>query len=133
MHTDYTFFEAIPAGVKHGWDKLVMYVKQFRLIFTKEGAQSVGGFGAISNMYLNVWDWQAFWYITAFLSLMLAFMNFLPIPALDGGYILFLLWEIITGRKPSDKFLEIANTIGMWLLLALMIFANGNDIFKAFF
>ena len=133
VHTDYTFFEAIPAGVKHGWDKLVMYVKQFRLIFTKEGAQSVGGFGAISNMYLNVWDWQAFWYITAFLSLMLAFMNFLPIPALDGGYILFLLWEIITGRKPSDKFLEIANTIGMWLLLALMIFANGNDIFKAFF
>ena len=133
VHTDYSFFEAIPAGIKLGWDQLVMYVKQFRLIFSKEGAQSLGGFGAISSMYANVWDWASFWYTTAFLSLVLAFMNFLPIPALDGGYILFLLWEIITGRKPSDKFLEKANTIGMWLLLALMIFANGNDIFKAFF
>ena len=132
-HTDYTFFEAIPAGIKYGWDMLVMYVKQFRLVFTKEGAQSVGGFGAISNMFESVWDWHSFWHMTAFLSLILAFMNFLPIPALDGGYILFLLWEIITGKKPSDKFLEVANTIGFWLLLALLIFANGNDIFKAFF
>ena len=110
-----------------------MYIKQFRLVFTKEGAQSVGGFGAISNMFPDLWDWQSFWYMTGFLSLILAFMNFLPIPALDGGYILFLLWEIITRRKPSDKFLEIANTIGFCLLLLLMIFANGNDIFKAFF
>jgi regulator of sigma E protease len=133
IHTSYTFFEAIKAGVEHGWDQLVMYVKQFRLVFTKEGAQSLGGFGAISNMFPEIWDWQSFWYMTAFLSLILAFMNFLPIPALDGGYILFLLWEIITRRKPSDKFLEIANTIGFWLLLLLMIFANGNDIFKAFF
>ena len=132
-HTDYTFWEAIPAGIEHGWNQLVMYVKQFRLVFTKEGAQSVGGFGAISNMFPSLWDWQSFWYMTAFLSLILAFMNFLPIPALDGGYILFLLWEIVTGRKPSDKFLEIANTIGFWLLLLLMIFANGNDVFKAFF
>ena len=133
VHTSYTFFEAIPAGIKYGWEKLVLYVKQFRLVFTKEGAQSLGGFGAISNMFAPVWSWYDFWYMTAFLSLILAFMNFLPIPALDGGYILFLLWEIITGRKPSDRFLEIANTIGFWLLLALMIFANGNDIFKAFF
>jgi regulator of sigma E protease len=133
VHTSYTFFEAIPAGIRLGWDQLVMYVKQFRLVFTKEGAQSVGGFGAISNMFPDVWDWQSFWYMTAFLSLILAFMNFLPIPALDGGYILFLLWEIITGKKPSDKFLEVANTIGFWLLLALLIFANGNDVFKAFF
>ena len=132
-HTDYTFFEAIPAGIKYGWDMLVMYVKQFRLVFTKEGAQSVGGFGAISNMFESVWNWHSFWHMTAFLSLILAFMNFLPIPALDGGYILFLLWEIITGKKPSDKFLEVANTIGFWLLLALLIFANGNDLFKAFF
>jgi regulator of sigma E protease len=110
-----------------------MYVKQFRLVFTKEGAQSMGGFGAISNMFPDTWNWHDFWHMTAFLSLVLAFMNFLPIPALDGGYILFLLWEIITRRKPSDKFLEVANTIGFWLLLALMIFANGNDIFKAFF
>ena len=116
-----------------GWDFLVSYVKQFRVIFTKEGAQSVGGFGAISNMFPDTWNWYGFWYMTAVLSLVLAFMNFLPIPALDGGYILFLIWEIITGRKPSDKFLEVANTIGFWLLLALMIFANGNDIFKAFF
>ncbi len=133
VHTSYNFFEAIVAGIQHGWDQLVMYVKQFRLVFTKEGAQSVGGFGAISNMFPDLWDWQSFWYMTGFLSLILAFMNFLPIPALDGGYILFLLWEIITRRKPSDKFLEIANTIGFWLLLLLMIFANGNDIFKAFF
>jgi regulator of sigma E protease len=133
VHTDYTFFEAIPAGIKYGWDFLVSYVKQFRLIFSKEGAQSLGGFGAISNMYSNVWNWASFWNTTAILSLILAFMNFLPIPVLDGGYILFLLWEIITGRKPSDKFLEVANNIGMWILLALMIFANGNDIFKAFF
>lgn len=132
-HKDYTFFEAIPAGIQYGWDKLVMYVKQFRLVFTKEGAQSVGGFGAISNMFPTIWDWHSFWYMTAFLSLILAFMNFLPIPALDGGYILFLLWEIITRKKPSDKFLEVANNIGFWLLLALLIFANGNDIFKAFF
>jgi regulator of sigma E protease len=132
-HTDYSFFEAIPAGIKYGWDMLVMYVKQFRLVFTKEGAQSVGGFGAISNMFESVWNWHSFWHMTAFLSLILAFMNFLPIPALDGGYILFLLWEIITGKKPSDKFLEVANTIGFWLLLALLIFANGNDVFKAFF
>lgn len=133
VHTSYTFWEAIPAGIAYGWDLLVMYVKQFRLVFTKEGAQSMGGFGAISNMFPNVWDWQEFWHMTAFLSLILAFMNFLPIPALDGGYILFLLWEIITRRKPSDKFLEVANTIGFWILLLLMIFANGNDIFKAFF
>ncbi|MBO5817372.1 MAG: site-2 protease family protein [Paludibacteraceae bacterium] len=133
VHTDYTLLQAIPAGIQYGLDLLVMYVKQFRLVFTKEGAQSMGGFGAISNMFPDAWDWHSFWHMTAFLSLILAFMNFLPIPALDGGYILFLLWEIITRRKPSDKFLEIANTIGFWLLLALMIFANGNDIFKAFF
>ena len=132
-HTDYSFFTAIPAGIQYGWDKLVMYVKQFKVVFTKEGAQSLGGFGAIKNMFDDSWNWAAFWHMTAFLSLILAFMNFIPIPALDGGYVLFLLWEIITRRKPSDKFLEIANTIGFWLLMALMIFANGNDLFKAFF
>ncbi len=132
-HQDYTFFQAILAGIQHGCDFLLSYVKQFRVIFTKEGAQSVGGFGAISNMFPETWNWASFWNITAIISLILAFMNFLPIPALDGGYILFLLWEIITRRKPSDKFLEIANNIGFWLLIALMLFANGNDIFKAFF
>ena len=133
VHTSYTFFQSFPAGIRYGWNKLVLYVKQFRLVFTKEGAQSLGGFGAISSMFAPVWSWPDFWHMTAFLSLILAFMNFLPIPALDGGYILFLLWEIITRRKPSDKFLEVANTIGFWLLFLLMIFANGNDIFKAFF
>lgn len=132
-HTDYSLFEAIPAGIKYGWDILEMYVKQFRLVFTKEGAQSLGGFGAIGSMFPAFWSWYAFWHMTAFLSLILAFMNFLPIPALDGGYILFLQVEIITRRKPSDKFLERANEVGFWLLLALLIFANGNDILKLFF
>ena len=132
-HQDYTFFQAIPAGIQYGWSILEMYVKQFRLVFTKEGAQSLGGFGAIGSMFPAYWSWYAFWHMTAFLSIILAFMNFLPIPALDGGYILFLLVEIITRRKPSDKFLERANEIGFWLLIALLIFANGNDILKLFF
>ena len=132
-HQDYTFWQAIPAGIRYGWDILAMYVKQFRLVFTKEGAQSLGGFGAIGSMFPAAWSWYAFWHMTAFLSIILAFMNFLPIPALDGGYILFLLVEIITRRKPSDKFLEKANEIGFWILIALLIFANGNDILKFFF
>ncbi|MBQ3673501.1 MAG: RIP metalloprotease RseP [Paludibacteraceae bacterium] len=132
-HTDYNFWQAIPAGIKYGWNILAMYVKQFRLVFTKEGAQSLGGFGAIGGMFPSTWSWYAFWHMTAFLSVILAFMNFLPIPALDGGYILFLLVEMITRRKPSDRFLEIANEIGFWVLIALLIFANGNDIFKLFF
>ena len=132
-HQDYTFLESIPAGIKYGWDILVVYIKQFRLVFTKEGAQSLGGFAAIGNMFPKLWDWYSFWHMTAFLSLILAFMNFLPIPALDGGYILFLVYEMITRKQPSDKFLETANTIGFWLLLALLIFANGNDILKYFF
>jgi len=132
-HRDYGFFESIPAGVAYGWDMLKNYIKQFRLVFSKEGAQSLGGFGAIGSMFPSVWNWYLFWYMTAFLSLILAFMNFLPIPALDGGYILFLLFEMITGKQPSDKFLERANTVGWVLLLALLIYANGNDIFKFFF
>jgi regulator of sigma E protease len=132
-HTSYTFWQSIPAGIRYGWDILTMYVKQFRLVFTKEGAQSLGGFGAIGSMFPATWSWYAFWHMTAFLSIILAFMNFLPIPALDGGYILFLLVEIITRRKPSDKFLEKANEIGFWVLIALLIFANGNDILKMFF
>lgn len=132
-HTDYSFWQAIPAGIQYGWDILAVYVKQFRLVFTKEGAQSLGGFGAIGSMFPDFWSWQLFWNMTAFLSIILAFMNFLPIPALDGGYILFLLVEIITRRKPSDRFLEIANEVGFWILIALLIFANGNDILKIFF
>ena len=132
-HTDYSFLEAIPAGISYGWNVLAMYVKQFRLVFTKEGAQSLGGFGAIGSMFPATWSWYLFWHMTAFLSIILAFMNFLPIPALDGGYILFLLVEMITRRKPSDKFLEKANEIGFWLLIVLLVLANGNDILKLFF
>jgi len=131
--TDYTFWQAIPAGIQYGWDILAMYVKQFRLVFTKEGAQSVGGFGAIGSMFPSQWSWYLFWHMTAFLSIVLAFMNFLPIPALDGGYILFLLVEMITRRKPSDRFLEKANEVGFWILIALLVLANGNDILKLFF
>lgn len=132
-HTDYNLWQAIPKGIQHGWNILVMYVKQFRLVFSKEGAQSVGGFGAIGSMFPSYWSWAAFWDMTAFLSIILAFMNFLPIPALDGGYILFLLVEMITRRKPSDTFLEKANEVGFWFLIALLILANGNDILKLFF
>lgn len=132
-HTDYTLLEAIPAGIAQGWGFLASYVKQFRLVFTKEGAQSVGGFGAIGSMFPAYWSWYLFWRMTAILSIILAFMNFLPIPALDGGYILFLLVEMITRRKPSDKFLEKANEVGFWILIALLILANGNDILRYFF
>lgn len=130
--TEYGFFQSIPAGIKLGCSTLVNYIKQFRLVFTKEGAQSLGGFIAIGNIFPDVWDWSIFWNLTAMLSIMLAFMNILPIPVLDGGYLLMLIYEMITGRKPSDKFMEIALNIGMFLLLALLIFANGNDIIKLF-
>lgn len=130
---EYGFFEAIPAGISLGWETLASYIKQFKLVFSKEGAKQLGGFGSIGKLFPPMWDWQTFWTMTAFLSVILAFMNFLPIPALDGGYVLFLLYEMFSGRKPNDKFLEYAQTAGMMLLLALLIFANGNDIFRAIF
>jgi regulator of sigma E protease len=131
--TEYSFFAAIPAGINLGWETLTSYVKQFKLVFSKEGAQQLGGFGSIGKMFPQVWDWQIFWSMTALLSVVLAFMNFLPIPALDGGHVLFLLYEMVTRRKPSEKFLEYAQTAGMMLLFALLLFANGNDIFRAIF
>lgn len=131
-HITYGFWEAIPAGIQMGWETLVNYVKQFKLVFTKEGAKSLGGFGAIGSLFPAEWNWQVFWNMTAFLSIILAFMNFLPIPALDGGYVLFLIYEIITGKKPGDRFLERANMIGMLLLLALVLYANLNDIIRIF-
>lgn len=127
---EYGFCASIPAGIKLGWETLVNYIKQFRLVFTKAGAQSVGGFIAIGNIFPATWDWSIFWSMTAMLSIILAFMNILPIPVLDGGYLLMIIYEMITGRKPSDRFMEIAMNIGFFLLLALMIFANGNDILK---
>ncbi len=132
VREQYGFFAAFPAGWNLGIETLGSYVKQFRLVFTKAGAKSLGGFAAIGNLFPATWDWQIFWNMTAFLSIILAFMNILPIPVLDGGYVLFLLYEIITRRKPSDRFMEIALNIGMFLLLALLIFANGNDVIRFF-
>ncbi|TRX64597.1 RIP metalloprotease RseP [Carboxylicivirga sp. M1479] len=129
----YGFWEACPKGIAKGVDILVGYVKQLRLIFTKEGAKQVGGFGAMGKLFPSTWNWYVFWSNTALISMILAFMNILPIPALDGGHVLFLLYEIVTGRKPGDKFMEYAQITGMILLLGLLLFANGNDIFKAFF
>lgn len=126
------FFASIPAGWNMMAETLGSYVKQFRLVFTKEGAKSLGGFGAIGNLFPAVWNWQIFWNMTAFLSVILAFMNILPIPILDGGYVLFLLYEMITRRKPSDRFMEISLNIGMFLLFALLLFANGNDVLRLF-
>lgn len=131
--TEYGFLASIPAGITFGVETLKSYVKQFKLVFTKEGSKQLGGFGSIGKLFPKMWDWQIFWQMTAFLSIILAFMNFLPIPGLDGGYVLYLIYEMITGKKPSDKFLEYAQTTGMFLLLALMIYVNGNDLFKAIF
>ena len=129
---DYTLLQAIPAGFGHAKEKLLKYIRQFKLIFNfKTGAyKGIGGFGAITGLFPQVWNWQVFWELTAFLSLMLAFLNILPIPALDGGHVTFLLYEMITGRKPSDKFLEYAQIVGMILLLALLLYANGNDVYR---
>ena len=132
VEIEYGFFSSIPAGIKYGWNTLKSYVGDFRYVFTKEGAKSLGGFGTIGSIFPEKWNWHAFWLMTAFLSIILAFMNILPIPALDGGYVLFLLVEVITRKKPGDKFLEVANTIGMIILFGLLIFANLNDILRLF-
>ena len=127
---EYGFFESIPAGVSQGVESLVNYVKQFKFVFSKEGASSLGGFGTIGNLFPETWNWQLFWNMTAFLSIILAFMNILPIPALDGGHVMFTLWEIVTGKKPGDKFLERAQIVGMVLLFALLLYAHGNDLVR---
>lgn len=127
---EYSLLKSIPRGIEMGCTQLVNYVGQLKYIFTKEGAQSLGGFGAIGSIFPDTWDWYRFWNLTAFLSIILAFMNILPIPALDGGHVLFLLYEIIFRRKPGDKFLERAQMVGMTLLIALLLWANGNDIYR---
>ena len=129
----YGFFESFPAGVMLGVNTLKGYFSDMKYVFTKEGASSLGGFGTIGSLFPAEWDWHSFWMKTAFLSIILAFMNILPIPALDGGHVMFLLYEVIARRKPSDKFLEYAQVTGMFLLFALLIYANGNDIFRFFF
>ncbi len=132
-NVEYGFFASFPAGVQLGVQTLKGYVSDLKYVFTKEGAKSVGGFGTIGSIFPKIWDWQRFWEMTAFLSIILAFMNILPIPALDGGHVLFLIYEIVTRRKPSDKFLERAQIVGMVLLFALLIWANFNDVLKFVF
>ena len=124
---------SIEEGISYGYWTLHDYVAQFKYIFTKKGASQLGGFGAIGNMFPATWDWKGFWASTALISIILAFMNILPIPALDGGHVMFLAYEIITGRKPNDKFMEYAQMFGFFLLLALVFYANGNDLYRFFF
>jgi regulator of sigma E protease len=130
---EYGFLESFPVGIQKGADQLVGYGKQLKMIFNPEtkAYKQVGGFAAIFNIFPNTWSWEVFWNITALLSIMLGVMNLLPIPALDGGHVIFLLYEIISGKKPSDKFLENAQMVGFVLLISLLLFANGNDIYKA--
>ena len=130
----FTFFEAIPAGVGLAFDTVADYWQQLKLIFQPKTKmyEELGGFIAIGNIFPSEWDWLRFWTMTAFLSVILAVMNILPIPGLDGGHALFTLWEMITGRKPSDKFLEVMQYIGFAILFALLIYANGNDIYRLF-
>lgn len=127
---DLSFSESIKEGFSYGYWTLYDYVAQFKYVFTKKGASQLGGFGAIGSLFPAIWDWRAFWSSTAFISIILAFMNLLPIPALDGGHVMFLLYEMVSGRKPNDKFMEYAQMVGFFLLLALVIYANGNDLFR---
>ena len=126
----YGFLESLPAGVRYGWDVLGGYVGDLKYLFSADGAKSLGGFGAIGSLFPPVWDWHMFWLMTAFLSIILAFMNILPIPALDGGHVLFLIYEIITGRKPSENFMVRAEYVGFGILILLMVVANLNDILR---
>ncbi len=131
-HISFGFFESFPAGIKYGWNVLAGYVGDMKYVFSKEGAKSLGGFGALGSLFPSMWDWHAFWMMTAFLSIILAFMNILPIPALDGGHVFFLLYEMITGRKPGDKFMERAEYVGFGILIILLVVANLNDVLRFF-
>jgi regulator of sigma E protease len=124
------FFAAIPAGIRYGIETLGSYVRSMKLLFSKAGAKQVGGFGTLGGLFGEWGDWQRFWEMTAFLSIILAFMNILPIPALDGGHVVFLLYEMVTGRTPNQRVLEVAQMIGIVLLIGLLLFANANDVFK---
>lgn len=132
-HITLDISQSITQGFTFGYWTLYDYVAQFKYIFTKKGASQVGGFGAIGNLFPAQWDWEGFWYSTALISIMLAFMNVLPIPALDGGHVMFLLYEMISGRKPNDRFMEYAQMFGFLLLISLVLFANGNDVYRWLF
>lgn len=129
-HKEYGFFESFPAGIGYGLNVLKGYVSDLQYLFSADGAKSLGGFGAIGSLFPPVWDWQMFWLMTAFLSIILAFMNILPIPALDGGHVLFLIYEMITGKAPSEKFMIWAEYIGFGILILLMLVANLNDVLR---
>jgi regulator of sigma E protease len=130
---EYGFFESIPAGFFKTGDVMKRYVDQFSLVFSKEGVSQLGGFGTIAKIYGTQWVWQRFWEMTAMISVMLAVMNLLPIPALDGGHVVFLTYEMITRRKPNEKVMEYAQVAGMLFLLAFMLYANGMDVIRAWF
>ena len=127
---DYGFWESIPAGINYGIGVLSGYVDDLKYVFSSDGAKSLGGFGTIGSLFPPTWDWYMFWNMTAFLSIILAFMNILPIPALDGGHVLFLIYEMVTGRKPSESFLIKAEYVGFGLVFLLLIVANMNDILR---
>lgn len=132
-HVELGLYQSIVEGFDYGYWTLHDYVAQFKYIFTKKGATQVGGFGAIGNLFPSQWDWRGFWSSTALISIILAFMNILPIPALDGGHVMFLLYEIVSGKKPNDRFMEFAQMIGFFLLIGLVLFANGNDVYRWLF
>jgi len=129
---EYGFFESFPAGISMGVERLTEYVRQFKIMFSKEGSRHVGSFVTIGSLFPKSWDWLRFWNLTAFLSIMLAFLNVLPIPALDGGHVMFVLYEMVTRRKPGDKFLEYAQVAGMIIILGLVVFSLQNDIRNLF-
>ena len=131
-HDSYGFWDSFPAGIKYGWNVLKGYVGNLKYLFSSEGAKSLGGFGSIGSLFPSTWDWHIFWNMTAFLSIILAFMNILPIPALDGGHVLFLIYEMITRRKPSEQFMIWAEYIGIAIVILLMVVANLNDILRLF-
>ena len=133
IHNEYGFFESFPAGISFGFNVLRGYVSDFKYVFTSDGAKSVGMFASIGSLFPATWNWHEFWLMTAFLSIILAFMNILPIPALDGGHALFLITEMVTGKQPSDKFLERAQLVGMLIILALFVLATYNDLMKFVF
>jgi regulator of sigma E protease len=129
----YSFGESIGRGIQKGYTTLSDYASQMKFLFTKKGVSSMGGFGTLGKLFPSTWDWEIFWLNTALISIILAFMNILPIPALDGGHVVFLIYEIITGREAPQKVLEIAQYIGFFLILGLVLYANGNDIYNWLF
>ncbi|HRP54236.1 MAG TPA: M50 family metallopeptidase, partial [Fluviicola sp.] len=129
----YSFGESFASGFSKGYKSIYANIAQFKYVFSKKGAESIGGFGSIGKLFPTTWNWQAFWTMTAFLSMMLAIMNLLPIPALDGGHVVFLIYEMVSGKPPGQRFMEIAQYTGFFILMALILYANGKDLINALF